>query len=121
MAAAFPIGMDNDRTDFLLGCNGGTRRFDHGRPFELDGEVKLTALARHALDRQAATHHLHQVFGDGQTQPGSTIAARRRSVSLPEWFKDNPQFSGSIPMPESAMVKQTIRCSRVWSCSFART
>ena len=46
--------------------------------------MERAALARRAVHPHLAAHHLDQVPGDGQAEPGAAVAARRRHVGLLE-------------------------------------
>ena len=64
-----------------LGC--GRRPAGNGL-FKRRGEPEGRALAGSAVDADCAAHHLDQLFGDGEPEPGAAIAAGGGSVGLEE-------------------------------------
>ena len=52
------------------------------------GEMERAALARFALDPDAAAHHLYKRGRNGESQAGAAVFSPRRSVRLREGFKD---------------------------------
>ena len=57
---------------------------DLGDRLEADAELEQAALARPALDADAAIHHLDQALRDREPQPGTAVLPGGRGIGLGE-------------------------------------
>ncbi len=87
----------------------------HRLQADAGGEGEDAAAARRALDRDPATHHLDELGGDRQAQPGAAVAPRGRSVDLGERLEDqrlllrrNPDPRVNDVEPQNEPVAATI-------------